>query len=58
MFEVVPFKAEHLAAIKLQHMQAHLSNWVTLEQARGLEQYPSYTAMVDGEPIGDRKSTR
>jgi len=52
MFEVVPFKVEHLAAIKLQHMQAHLSNWVTLEQGRALEQFPSYTAMVDGQPIG------
>ena len=52
MFEVVPFKAEHLAAIKLQDMQAHLSDWVTLEQGRGLEQFPSYTAFVDGTAIG------
>jgi hypothetical protein len=52
MFEVTPFKAEHLAVIKLQDMQAHLSNWVTLEQGRGLEEYPSYTAFVDGKPIG------
>jgi hypothetical protein len=52
MFEVVPFKAEHLAAIKLQSMQAHLSNWVTMEQGRGLEEYPSYTAMIDGTPVG------
>jgi hypothetical protein len=52
MFEVVPFKAEHLAAIKLQNLQAHLSDWVTLEQGRGLEEYPSYTALVDGTPIG------
>lgn len=52
MFEVTPFKAEHLAAIQLQDMQAHLSHWVTLEQGRGLEQYPSYTAFVDGDPIG------
>ena len=52
MFEVIPFKAEHLAFIKLQNLQAHLSDWVSLEQGRGLEEYPSYTAMVDGEPIG------
>jgi len=52
VFEVIPFKAEHLAAIKLQSMQAHLSNWVTLEQGRGLEQSPSYTALSDGAPIG------
>jgi hypothetical protein len=52
MFEVIPFKAEHLAAIKLQALQAHLSDWVTLKQGRGLEEYPSYTAMVDGKPIG------
>ena len=52
MFEVIPFKAEHLAAIQLQDRQAHLSDWVSLEQGRGLEQYPSYTAMVDDKPIG------
>jgi hypothetical protein len=52
MFEVVPFKAEHLAAIHLQELQAHLSDWVTLEQGRALEQSPGYTAFVDGEPIG------
>ena len=52
MFEVVPFKSEHLASIKLQQQQAYLSDWVTLEQGRGLEEHPSYTAMVDGKPIG------
>jgi|TARA_R110000765_G_scaffold76518_1_gene149948 hypothetical protein len=52
MFEVVPFKAEHLAAIQLQSMQAHLSNWVTLEEGVGLEQSPGYTAFSDGKPIG------
>ena len=52
MFEVLPFKAEHLAVIKLQHMQAYLSNWVTLDHGRGLEQFPSYTAFADGVAIG------
>jgi hypothetical protein len=52
MFEVVPFKAEHLAAIKLQGMQAHLSEWVSHDQAKALEISPGYTAMVDEEPIG------
>ena len=52
MFEIVPFRAEHLAGIKLQSMQAHLSNWVTMEQGRELEQSPGYTTMLDGQPIG------
>ena len=52
MFEVVPFKAEHLAAIKLQNMQAYLSEWVSEEEAKSLEGNPSYTAMLDGKPVG------
>ena len=52
MFEVVPFKAEHLAVIKLQTAQAHLSDWVSKAEGRALEEYPSYTALVDGKPIG------
>jgi len=52
MFEIIPFRAEHLAVIKLQDMQAHLSNWVTLEQGKGLEEFPSYTAIEDGKPMG------
>ena len=52
MFEIVPFKAEHLAVIKLQDMQAYLSDWVTFEQGKALEATPGYTAFVDEEPIG------
>jgi hypothetical protein len=52
MFEVVPFRAEHLGLIKLQSLQAHLSDWVSLAEGGELEKFPSYTAMVDGEPIG------
>lgn len=52
MFEVVPFKAAHLAAIELQATQAHLSNWVTQAQGVALEEQNSYTALYDGVPIG------
>lgn len=52
MLNIVPFRAEHLGVIKLQNMQAHLSEWVTLEEGRGLESHPSYTALLDGKPIG------
>ena len=52
MFEIVPFKAEHLGVIKLQNMQAHLTEWGTMEEGRGLETHPSYTAMIDGKAIG------
>jgi hypothetical protein len=52
MFEVIPFKAPHLAAIRLQAAQMYLSEWVTEEQGAALEQSPSYTAMLDDVPIG------
>ena len=51
MFEVVPFKAAHLAAIRLQAAQMYLSKWVTIEQSEALEQTPGYTALDDGVPI-------
>jgi hypothetical protein len=52
MFEVIPFQAAHLAAIKLQTAQMYLSDWVTKVGGEALEQTPSYTAMLDNEPIG------
>ena len=52
MIQVVPFKAEHIAAIRLQEAQAYLSDWVTDEQAEALESQLSYTAMLEGEPVG------
>lgn len=52
MFRVVPFKAEHLAAMKLQALQMHLSDWVSRDQALALEESPSYTALVDDVPVG------
>jgi|TARA_R110000803_G_scaffold49990_4_gene103893 hypothetical protein len=51
MFEVVPFKAAHLGAIRLQAAQMYLSEWVSNEQGEALEQAPSYTALEDGVPI-------
>ena len=51
MFTVVPFKAAHLAAMKVQTAQIEATKWVTLEQAESLETSPSYTALVDGNPV-------
>lgn len=51
MIDVVPFKAEHIAAIRLQEAQAYLSDWVTYAQAEALEEQTSYTAMLDGVPV-------
>tara|TARA_R110000824_G_scaffold20858_2_gene78196 strand:- start:2123 stop:2548 length:426 start_codon:yes stop_codon:yes gene_type:complete len=52
MFQIVPFKAAHIGAIKLQTAQMYLSEWVTQEQAEALEQSLSYTAMLDDVPLG------
>jgi len=51
MFEIVPFKAAHLGAIRLQEAQMYLSNWVSEEQGEALAESPSYTALEDGIPI-------
>lgn len=51
MIKVVPFQAAHLAAIRLQDMQAHLSDWVTTEQGLALEAHQSYTALLEDEPV-------
>ena len=48
---IVSFKAEHLKQLSLQQAQAYLSDWVTPEQGAALENYPSYTAVVNGIPI-------
>lgn len=50
--QVIPFKAEHVTQIALQPKQMYLSQWVTHDQAAALEQYPSFTGMVDGEVVG------
>ena len=52
MIDVVPFKAEHLAVMRLQDAQAHLSEWITKEQGEALEALDSYTAMHNGVPVG------
>ena len=52
MFEVIPFKSAHLAAIRLQSAQMYLSDWVSDDGGHALEQTPSYTAMYNDEPIG------
>ena len=49
--KVVPFEASHLQRLALQDAQMYLSNWVTKEQGQALEAHPSYTALVDGEPV-------
>jgi hypothetical protein len=48
---VVPFQAGHLAQLPLQEAQVYLSDWVTDESGKVLEDSPSYTAMVDGDPV-------
>tara|TARA_R110000822_G_scaffold2705_9_gene12602 strand:+ start:529 stop:954 length:426 start_codon:yes stop_codon:yes gene_type:complete len=52
MFAVEPFIPAHLGHIKLQKLQMQLSDWVSREQASALAQYPSYTALDNGVPIG------
>ena len=52
MFEVTPFKSAHFAAIQLQTAQMYLSEMVTQEHIDVLERAPSYTALLDGKPIG------
>tara|TARA_Y100000310_G_C20659828_1_gene804097 strand:+ start:1662 stop:2087 length:426 start_codon:yes stop_codon:yes gene_type:complete len=50
MFQVIPFQAAHLGAIRLQESQVYLSEWVTDEQAHALADHPSYTAL-DGNTV-------
>ena len=52
MIEVVPFKAAHLAAIKLQDTQVSVSEWVTESMGVALEEHNSYTGFYEGNPIG------
>ena len=52
MFQIVPFQAAHLAAIKLQESQLYLSEWVTHGQAEALAKHPSYTAVADDVTLG------
>ena len=51
MFQVVPFKAPHLAAIRLQAAQMYLSEWVTMEQGEALEQSPSVIPIWTGRAM-------
>jgi len=48
---VIPFQAGHLAQLSLQEAQMYLSDWVTRKSALVLEDAPSYTALVDGDPV-------
>lgn len=49
--EVVPFQAEHIAQLELQSAQQYLSNWVTPAQAKALEEFPSFSGVVNGVPV-------
>lgn len=42
---VIPYEAEHLAMLDAQDAQRYLSAWVGDEQAKSLEDTPSYTAV-------------
>ena len=50
--EVVPFQAEHIAQLELQSAQQYLSSWVTPAQAKALEEFPSFSGVVNGTPVG------
>lgn len=50
--QIVPFKAEHLFALRLQPAQAAYLSEFTPTYAHALEQVGgSFTALVDGQPI-------
>jgi hypothetical protein len=49
---IVPFKADHLAALELQPSQAHMAGWLTQELAVTLERVSTAaTAMHNGRPV-------
>lgn len=48
---VVPFQADHLNRLPFQESQMYLSEWVTRKSGLVLEDAPSYTALVGGQPI-------
>jgi len=47
----VPFKAEHLAGMKVQGAQQALREYVTEDVMRGLEAFESYTALRGEEAV-------
>ncbi len=49
MFELVPFKKEHLEPLMLQKINAHLPKWVRLGHAATMESGYSFTGIVRGE---------
>lgn len=50
--EIIPFKAEHLQAMRLQPAQAEISAWCAGAYPRALEASGGgWTAMADGEPV-------
>lgn len=50
--EIVPFKAEHIFALRLQAQQAHHHGVLNHEYAHALEACGgSYTAIVNGRPV-------
>jgi hypothetical protein len=50
--EIVSFKAEHLTDLAAQPAQAQMSDKITPQTAAYLEGQSSFTALVDGRPIG------
>jgi len=50
--QIIPFKGEHLQALRLQRSQEDFGHQFTPEYGRSLESVGhSYTAMADGRPI-------
>lgn len=48
--KIVPYKAEHMAALRLQSAQLCNLNWMPIDQAVQLEQVTSFTAL-DGDEV-------
>lgn len=53
MFEIVAYRPEHLAALRLQEAQAFLGDFLSDEKmAQGIAGPWSYTGLLDGVPVG------
>jgi hypothetical protein len=48
--KIVPYKAEHMRALKLQSAQLCNLNWMPLDQAEQIEQFTAFTAL-DGDEV-------
>ena len=51
MIEIVEFKPEHFAEIRLQPGQEYLRNFLSFENGSALARNPSYTGLEDGVPV-------